>query len=83
MKYAHGLSINTNTIDKILEIAYSKNYIEKNDYDLVINKCNEFKFNEIGNSFEFSILGSNICVKLEKNKFTQCYTEVLELLNKK
>ena len=43
MKYAHGLSINTNTIDKILEIAYSKNYIEKNNYDLVINKCDEFK----------------------------------------
>lgn len=83
MEYAHGLSINTNTIDKILEIAYSKDYIEKNDYDLVINKCNEFNFNEIENSFEFSILGSNICVKLEKKKFAECYVEVLKLLNKK
>ena len=47
MEYVNGLSINTNTIDKILEIAYSKDYIEKNDYELVINKCDEFKFNEI------------------------------------
>ena len=83
MEYAHGLSINTNTINKILEVAYSKNYLEKKDYDLVINKCNEFKFNEIGNSFEFCILGSNICVKLEKKKFAECYVEVLEFLNKK
>jgi hypothetical protein len=83
MKYAHGLSINTNTIDKILEIAYSKNYIEKNNYDLVINKCDEFKFNEIENSFEFYISRSNICVKLEKKKFAECYVEVLKFLNKK
>lgn len=83
MEYANGLSIDTNTIDKILEIAYSKDYIEKKDCDLVINKCNEFKFNEIGDSFEFCILGSNICVNLEKKKFAECYAEVLELLNKK
>jgi signal transduction histidine kinase len=31
MEYANGLSIDTNTIDKILEIAYSKDYIEIKD----------------------------------------------------
>jgi hypothetical protein len=77
MEYANGLYINTDTINKILEIAYSKNYIEKNDYDLIINKCDKFKYNKIEKSFEFYNLISNICVKLEKKKFAECYTEVL------
>jgi hypothetical protein len=77
MNFAHGLSINIDAINKILEIAYLKNYLEKKDYDLLINKCNELKFNEIEDSFEFSILKSNICVKLEKNMFIECYTEFL------
>ena len=42
-----------------------------------------FKFNEIENSFEFYISRSNICVKLEKKKFAECYVEVLKFLNKK
>jgi hypothetical protein len=77
MNFAHGLSINIDAINKILEIAYLKNYLEKKDYDLLINKCNELKFNEIEDSFEFSILELNICVKLEKNMFIECYTEFL------
>ncbi len=77
MTFAHGLSINIDAINKILEIAYLKNYIEKKDYDLLINKCNELKFNEIKDSFEFFILESNICIKLEKNIFIECYTQFL------
>jgi hypothetical protein len=77
MNFAHGLSINIDAINKILEIVYSKNYLVKKDYDLLINKCNKFKFNEIEDSFEFSILESNICIKLEKNKFIECYIQFL------
>lgn len=79
MEYANGLNINIIAINKILEIAYSKNYLLKKDYDSVINKCNKFKFNEIEDLFEFSILESNICIKLDKNKFIECYTEFLKI----
>lgn len=77
MNFAHGLSINIDAINKVLEIAHSKNYLDKNDYDLIINKCNNLKFNKIEDSFEFSILELNICIKLEKNKFIECYTQFL------
>lgn len=78
MEYVHGLDINIKTINKVLEIAHSKNYLDKNDYDLILNKCNNLKFNKIEDSFEFSILESNIYIKLEKNKFIECYTEFLK-----
>lgn len=77
MIFAHGLSIDIDVINRVLEIAYLKNYLEKKDCDLLINKCNEVKFNEIEDSFEFSILELNICIKLEKNIFIECYTEFL------
>ena len=79
MKYVHGLYINITTINKILEIAHSRNYLEKNDYNLIMNRCDKFEFNEIEDSFEFSILESDICIKLERNEFIKCYTEFLKL----
>lgn len=50
MIFAHGLSIDIDVINRVLEIE---------------------------DSFEFSILELNICIKLEKNIFIECYTEFL------
>lgn len=73
MEYAHGLNINVNAINKILDIAYSKDYLVGN-YERLIDRCDNLRFNEKDNFFEFYFSHLNICIKLEKNKFIECYT---------
>lgn len=44
MEFIKGISINIDTMNMVLKIAYLKNYLDKN-YDPFKQKCDSYKFN--------------------------------------
>ena len=74
MYFANGLDIRVDSLNEILKIAESKGYIVNSyEYD-------SFKFNSKEKIFYFCVLNTNICISLDMDKFIECYTEFLGLL---
>ena len=71
MKFAHGLELNLKSVNKILKIAQDKGYITSTE---AVFKCDEFKFDEPSQLFEFHVLNPKHYVTLEMHKFVECYT---------
>lgn len=75
MQYAHGLDLNLETVNEILKIAQEKEYIKSH---VLKFKCDNFRFDEENQKFEFYVLNLNHRVILDMYKFIECYTEFLK-----
>lgn len=77
MEFIRGLELKLKDVDLILELAQQKGYIGKNN---TFFKCEDFKFDKHSNSFEFySSSELNLTIKLDSNKFIECYIDLLNL----
>lgn len=77
MEFIRGLELKLKDVNLILELAQKKGYIGRNN---TFFKCKNFKFDKENNSFEFySSLELNLTIKLDSNKFIECYIDLLNL----
>ncbi|CAM3444839.1 hypothetical protein [Arcobacter aquimarinus] len=72
MEFLKGIKIEIEEINHVLEIAYLKNYLEK-DINPFLNKCIDFKYDVNEKIFVFHILNSNKKINLGMDEFVECY----------
>ena len=73
MEFIKGISIEIDTMNMVLKIAYLKNYLDKN-YNPFQQECDYFKFNNQEQMFEIHISNTDKYIYFEMNKFMECYT---------
>jgi hypothetical protein len=75
MEFVHGLNLDINSVNKILQIAKNKGYLINEES---ITTCNSFKFDEINQVFEFYLKTKTNIISLDRDKFIECYTRFLK-----
>jgi hypothetical protein len=73
MQFAHGLKLDINSVNEILEIAQKKKYLS---HKFTI-KCDSFRFIFEEKKFLFYLSKPNISIELEMEKFIECYGQFL------
>lgn len=76
MEFVHGLNLDIDSVNRILQIAQDKGYIS-NEKDLTT--CYKFRFNEINQIFEFHLKTEINIINLDMDKFVECYTLFLKM----
>jgi hypothetical protein len=71
LEFIQGLELNLRTVNKILQIAQQKGYLVNQELLLV---CDRFRFDEINRIFEFHLKAIKKPIRLDIDKFIECYT---------
>lgn len=74
MEFISGIELKLEDVNLILELAKKKGYFKNNYF---FSKCENFKFDKSNNLFEFYLLNSEFSIKIETDKFIECYIDLL------